>query len=98
MDTLKANVVKIDDMHYINIETESGDVRIPMTEDKVDDVKRAFNKLIIRLKTGEFQIAFEGAVDDLFTDVAKEYLIQLNRDIHEVYEEMSQYELDQNGK
>lgn len=94
MDKLKAKVVKEDDKHFISIGIDSADVRIPMSEDNPDDVKRAFNKLIVRLRSGEFEISFDETGDDLFVQVAKEYVAQLNRDIHDVYIEMVQGSLD----
>jgi len=93
METINASVVQEDEKHFIKIEAEYGEIRIPMSEDKPNDVKSAFNKLIARLKKGEFQIKIEGVGEDLFTQVATEYIKQLNREIREVHGEMKQYSL-----
>ncbi|HKV96020.1 MAG TPA: hypothetical protein VJR90_00830 [Gammaproteobacteria bacterium] len=93
METVKSTVVQIDEKHFISIELKDGSTLIPLSEDKADDVKSAFNKLILRMKTGEFQIKLENLGDDLFTQVANEYIKQLNREIKEVYAEMKQYGL-----
>ena len=55
-----------------------------MSEDKPNEVKSAFNRLIARIKDGEFQIILAEIGDDLFSQVANEYITQLNREIKEV--------------
>jgi len=45
------------------------------------------------MKDGEFQIELAETGDDLFSQVAKEYLAQLNREIKEVRGEMQHYGL-----
>lgn len=97
METLKASVVEEDDKHFIEIEIDGEDIRIPISEDKPNEVKSAFNKLIERIKEGEFEIEFEDEGDDLFCQVAKEYITQLNREIAEVREEMAQHGLIVDG-
>jgi len=62
-------------------------------EGKPNEVKSAFNKIITRIKAGEFQIKLDEVRDDLFSQVANEYLTQLNREIQEVRGEMKQYGL-----
>jgi hypothetical protein len=56
-------------------------------------VKSAFNKLILRIKEGEFQIELEDLGTDLLSEVAKEYIVQLNGEFHEVRKEMAEYGL-----
>ena len=93
METIKATVVRVDEKHSIKIEVEGDPVEIPMSEDKPNQVRSAFNKLIARIKDGEFQIELDQVGEDLFSQVAKEYITQLNREIHEVHGEMEQYGL-----
>lgn len=93
METIKAIVVHVEEKHFIKIEAEYREIRIPMSEDKPNEVKSAFNKLIARLKDGEFQIELDGVGEDLFSQVASEYITQLNREIREVHGEMEQYGL-----
>ena len=93
METIKASVVQVEEKYFIKIDAEYGEIRIPMSEDKPNEVKSAFNKLIARLKDGEFQIEFEEVGEDLFSQVASEYITQLNREIQEVHGEMKQYGL-----
>ena len=93
METIKATVDSKDDKYYIKIEIGDEEICIPMSEDKPNEVKSAFNKIIARIKVGEFQIKLEEVEEDLFSQVANEYIIQLNREIQEVHREMKQYDL-----
>jgi hypothetical protein len=93
METVKATVVQADGKHLIKFDLEDGAVQIPMSEDKADDVKSAFNKLIARTKKGVFQVKLEGVGEDLFSQVANEYVKQLNKEIKEVRAEMEQHGL-----
>jgi len=94
METIKATVTEHDDMHFITIDTgETDKISIPISEDKPNEVKSAFNKLITLIKDREFQIGLEEVGPDLFSQVANEYITQLNREIQEVREEMKVYGL-----
>lgn len=88
METIKASVVQVEEKHYIKIEDEDHTIMIPMSEDKPNVVKSAFNSLIARIKDGVFRIDLEGVGEDLFSQVANEYITQLNREIQEVHGEM----------
>jgi len=93
METLSATVTETDGKHFIRIEDGGSAIRIPMSEDNPNEVKSAFNSLITRMKEGEFQIELAVIGDDLFSQVAKEYLTQLNREIAEVHGEMKHHGL-----
>lgn len=93
METIKATVGSLGDKYFIKIKTEGGEISIPMSEDKPNEVKSAFNKIITRIKAEEFQIKLDEVGEDLFSLIANEYLTQLNREIQEVRGEMKQYGL-----
>jgi len=93
METIKATVVEFEEKHFIKIETGKEEIKIPISEDKPNEVKSAFNKLIARIKEGEFEIELEDIGQDLFSQVANEYVTQLNREIQEVRGEMKDYGL-----
>ncbi len=92
METIKATVVDHDDKQFIKIETDD-EIKIPISEDKPNEVKSAFNQLIAQIKDEEFQIELEEVGLDLFSQVANEYITQLNREIKEVRNEMKGYGL-----
>ncbi len=98
MEIIKATVEEIDKKHFISINDANGVIRIPISEDVPNDVKSAFNKLIARLKEGKFQIKIEEVGQDLFSQVANEYIMQLNREIDEIYGEMIEYDLIEEDK
>jgi hypothetical protein len=93
METISATVMNVDDKYFIKIKLEEEEISIPLSDDKPNEVKSAFNKIIARIKVGEFQITLDKVGDDLFTLVANEYLTQLNREIKEVHGEMKHYGL-----
>lgn len=93
MEIVKASVVEEDDKHYIRIEVEDGPIDIPISENEPNEVKSAFNSLILRLKKGIFQLDIGEVGQDLFSQVAKEYIQQLNSEIQEIHGEMDTYEL-----
>jgi ABC-type molybdate transport system ATPase subunit len=93
METLKATIEDSDDKYFLRIQIESGDVIIPLSDDNANAVKSAFNKLIQRIREGEFKIQLDKEGDDLFSMVAKEYLTQLNREIREVRSQVKEFGL-----
>ncbi len=93
MEIIKASVEQLDDQYFIKIGSDDNAIKIPMSEDKPKEVKSAFNKLIVRMKGGVFQIEMDEAEDDLFSQVASEYIMQLNKEILGVHGEMVQYAL-----
>lgn len=93
METIKASVVAIGEKYSIKIEAGDGGILIPMSEEKPIEVKSAFNKLITQIKEREFQIKLDEVREDLFSQVANEYITQLNREIKEVRGEMKRYGL-----
>lgn len=93
MEKIKASVVQADGKHLIKIDAEEHTISIPMSEDKPNEVKSAFNRLIRRIREGDFQIELAEVGEDLFSQVANEYIAQLNREILEIRSEMKQYGL-----
>lgn len=93
MVTLEATVEHKDEACFLKINIEDGAVTIPLSHDDPNAVKSAFNRLIQRIRLGEFTIQLDEVGDDLFSMVANEYLTQLNREIQEVHSQMKGYGL-----
>ncbi len=93
MEIISASVVSKDEKYFIEIATEGEAIRIPISEDKPNDVKSAFNKLISRCKDGDFKIQLDTVEENLFSQVSNEYLKQLNQEIQEVRSEMKKFGL-----
>ena len=92
MEIIDAVVVEHEGAYSIKI-GDTDAIQIPISEDDPNEVKRSFNRLIARLKSGVFQIKLKDLGQDLFSQVANEYLKQLNKEIIEVHGEMAQYGL-----
>jgi hypothetical protein len=94
MEILKGSVVESAENQYaIRVLDDENVIDIPISVDSPSLVKLSFNKLILRLKKGKFKIVLEGLGDDLFSQVAGEYVKQLNKEILEIHGEMVQYRL-----
>lgn len=93
MEIVKASVAELEKKHFIRMEDGENIISIPISDDEPNAVKAAFNALIVRLKKGVFQIELQGVSEDLFSQVAKEYITQLNREIAEVRKEMEEHGL-----
>lgn len=92
MEIIKAVVVEHEGSHFIKI-GQTDDITIPMSEDDPNEVKRSFNRLISRLRSSAFQIQLQELEQDLFSQVASEYVKQLNKEILEIHGEMVQHGL-----
>ena len=88
MEKINADVVEIEEKHFIRIKNDGEEIKIPLSDDKPNNVKSAFNQLIRWVKESEFEIEVEGVGTDLISQVAKEYITQLNREIQGVRQEM----------
>lgn len=90
METIKATIVNRDEKHFIQIQDGENTITVPISEDDPNVVKAAFNKLIERLRKGLFKIELDGDGSDLFSQIAKEYITQLNVELAGVYDEIKQ--------
>jgi hypothetical protein len=61
---------------------------IVLTEDKPNDVKNVFNKLLEQLKSGVFEFNLTDEKEDLFFHLCKEYITQLNTELKSTYKEL----------
>jgi len=98
MEIFKAIVINNNEKYYINIEDqdETAIASIPISDDEPNKVKFAFNSLILRLKQGLFSIKMPEVEGNLYAQVANEYIIQLNKELKEVFEEMEHHNLIEN--
>lgn len=93
METYNATVINEDDDWFLVLSVDSDDMRIPLTRDEPLVIKTVFNKLILNLKEKEFQFMAKIDGKDLFSQIAKEYIEQLNLELKSVYKELSDYDL-----
>jgi hypothetical protein len=94
METHKAFVTDDGSEHTLNLQAEDFVLKIPLTKDEPNDIKKAFNELIIHLRKGLFEFSMaDEEHGDLIFQVAKEYVQQLNKDLKEVYRELESHQL-----
>lgn len=93
MDTHKAFVKEEGENHSLCLVVNDKEFKISLTEDNPNAVKNVFNDLIVLLKQGRFEFEMENVGTDLFAQVSKEYIAQLNKDLADVYDELSHYRL-----
>jgi hypothetical protein len=92
MEKVEASIVRSGDSVSLKLELDS-ELTIPLSNDDAMAVKSSFNALLQQLKGGLFMIAFNESGSDLFNQVAKEYVVQLNRELAEISLAMRQYDL-----
>lgn len=89
MEILRAEVVQDDEIRFIRITNTETEIQIPLTEDNPNAIKSAFNELITVAKKDDLEIMMAEEVGpDLFSQVASEYIAQLNQEVQEVRNEM----------
>lgn len=93
METLKAKIVRTEVNTTLSLSMAGADLNIPLTEDKPNDVKAVFNKLLLQLKNGAFRFELDDAKEDLYHHICKEYITQLNAELAGVYKELEDYNL-----
>lgn len=93
MGKVEAMVRSEGEKYFLELAFADDMIRVPISEDNPNKVKSAFNQLIERIRVGEFEIELNEVGDDLFSQVAKEYVTQLNREIGEIRADMRKFNL-----
>lgn len=89
----KATIQRDNGKVLLNFNVLENVLTIPLTEDKPNDVKEVFNRLIGALKKGSFQFELEDTTEDLYYHISKEYLAQLNVELESVHKELADFDL-----
>lgn len=69
------------------------ELQISLTDNNPQKIKEVFNKLIVKLKDGIFKFEMTDVEGDLFSQVANEYVKQLNVDLEAVYKDLEHFKL-----
>lgn len=94
METHEAKVIVEGSEYILNLNINDFNLKLPLTKDEPNEIKKVFNKLIINLKKGAFEFSMAEKEDgDLIYHVAKEYIDHLNKELSEVYQELKDYNL-----
>jgi hypothetical protein len=95
METKKAKIIREEEGEAVCLvlHLTDEDLRIVLTDDNPNNIKDAFNKLILTLKKGEFAFELDDEKEDLYHHICVEYITQLNSEIQSVFNELSDYGL-----
>jgi len=88
METHNATIERKDDNATLKLALGTTVLDIVLTEDKPNDVKSVFNKLLEQLKSGEFEFSLTDEKEDLYFHICKEYITQLNAELKSTYKEL----------
>jgi len=88
METHNATIERKDDNATLKLALGITVLDIVLTEDKPNDVKSVFNKLLEQLKSGEFEFSLTDEKEDLYFHICKEYITQLNAELKSTYKEL----------
>lgn len=93
METKKATIQREEANTYLVLEVGQSLVKITLTDDNPNDIKKAFNSILKELKKGFFEFELEDETQDLYNNISFEYLKQLNSEMNAIYKELKEYEL-----
>lgn len=93
METKKATITREKEKASLILIGDSISHEIILTEDNPNNVKNVFNNLIKDLKKGSFRYELDDANNDLFHNICKEYIVQLNSELLSIYNEMEEFNL-----
>lgn len=88
METHNATIERDGDNATLKLALDSTPLYIVLTEDKPNEVKNVFNKLLEHLKNGEFEFSLKDETEDLYFHICKEYINQLNAELKSTYKEL----------
>ena len=88
MATHNAKIERKENSATLKLALGTSELEIVLTEDKPNDVKNVFNKLLEYLKSGEFDFNLEDDKEDLYYHICKEYITQLNAELKSTYNEL----------
>jgi len=88
MATHNATIERKDNSATLKLSLGETILDIVLTEDKPNDVKTVFNKLLEQLKRGEFDFNLSDEKEDLYFHICKEYITQLNAELKSTYKEL----------
>ena len=93
METRKATIKREINKASLILVDANQEHEIILSEDNPNNVKHVFNNLLKDLKKGIFEYELEDSTLDLYHNICKEYIIQLNSEIQSIYTEMDEFDL-----
>lgn len=97
METHDATIIRSENKATLKLTLGEISLEIVLTEDKPNDVKIVFNKLLEQLKNGEYEFRLIDDKEDLYFHICKEYLTQLNVELKSSYRDLKDNGLTTHG-
>jgi hypothetical protein len=89
METYNAKIDRKEEGNVsLLLEIGTNELSILLTEDNPNAIKSVFNRLLQILKKGEIEFVLNDEIDDLYTHICREYLIQLNNELSSTFSEL----------
>ena len=88
MATHNATIERKEKIATLKLAIDKYVLDIVLTEDKPNDVKSVFNKLLELLKGGVFDFTLTDDKEDLYHHICKEYITQLNAELKSTFQEL----------
>ncbi len=93
METHKATIKRGSKKTTLVLNTGDQDFEITLTEDNPEEIKKVFNGLLKKLKEGQFDFQLNDSNKDLYQDISREYIKQLNSELINAHKELADYGL-----
>lgn len=93
METYNATIDRTEKNETLELILGQEVLKILLTEDKPNEVKAVFNKLLEHLQKGEFEFNLTDTKEDLYHHICKEYITQLNAELKSTFKELQDNEL-----
>jgi hypothetical protein len=93
MATHEATIERKENSASLKLALGNTVLEILLTEDKPNEVKTIFNKLLEQLQKGEFEFNLSDTKEDLYHHICKEYITQLNTELKSTFKELQDNEL-----
>jgi hypothetical protein len=93
METKKATIRREEENTFLVLEGLTSSHEIILTDDNPNSIKAVFNNLLKDLKKGPCKFELHDTDTDMYNNICKEYLIQLNSELKIIYQELQEFEL-----
>lgn len=91
MENKEVQLIEKEKNYYLTFKFDEEVLEISLTEDKPNDIKLVFNKLIEELKKEKFNLIFTKKDETLYSLISEEYISQLNTELDIIYNELNDY-------
>jgi hypothetical protein len=88
MAMYNATIDRRDNGAFLRFSIGENVLSIALMEDNPNQVKTVFNELLKHLRIGELEFSLDDSTDDLYYQICREYIVQLNAELKSTYKEL----------